>query len=99
MVRRGNVLGDVELELLATGFGLRRVVAGLVDRRTGRRVGGGLLQQVGHPGRGRRPGLVEERNDVEGFMLRLGVSFCPLHATSGWVRHLRSGTCWAVWVS
>jgi hypothetical protein len=43
LVSRGRVLGNVELERLASRLGLSRVVAGLVDRSASLGVGGDLL--------------------------------------------------------
>lgn len=67
LIRGGEVLSDVELELIgAPGVRLSRVVAGLIFGGRGGRVGGDLLEECCYPLGGRRPGLVEKGDDVEG---------------------------------
>lgn len=70
LVGSRRLLGDVELELVAAGgLALRLVVAGLVLGRRLRRGSRRLPQSGSHSHRRGRARLVEEGDDVEGFVL------------------------------
>ncbi len=72
LIRRGRILGDVEVERVAPNSSLRRIIAGLVLRRRLGDFGGHLLQEKGYANRSRRAGLVEEGDDVGRLVLNLG---------------------------
>lgn len=88
LVGSGRVFGDVQLELGTLGSRLRRVVAGLVLGSMFGGVGRRLLQEGGDAHRGRRAGLVEEGDDVFGFVLHA----VAISDYSGREEDRRSGT-------